>query len=117
MKTVISVDNLTVFARHGVLERELIEGNDFEVEVSVEYDFLEAAEKDDIELTLNYAVLTDVIKKQMAVPRKLIETVALSIQKEIMERWPSVTAGKIVISKLRPPIDPPAPRASVVIIW
>ena len=117
MKTFISIDNLKIFARHGVFEQETVQGNTFEVAVSLEYDFTEGAETDNLDLTLNYAELTEIVKEEMAVPRKLIETVALKIQRRIMNRWPAVAGGSVSITKLFPPIPEPAPQASVTVKW
>lgn len=117
MKTTVSIDRLVIFARHGVLEQEAITGNEFEVSVTVEYDFIAAAERDDVDLTLNYAELTDMVKDAMATPRRLIETVALDIARRIRARWPQAPSGSVTVAKLHPPIERPAPRASVTIAW
>ena len=92
-------------------------GNDFEVSVDLEYDFFEAAETDDVAMTLNYAELTDVIKEEMSVPVNLIECVALKIKNRIMREWPKVKSGRLTITKVHPPIPAPTPHASVNIEW
>lgn len=113
MKSFIEISDLEIYARHGVLPQETEVGNLFVVSVSVEYDFLGAAETDDISLSLNYAELTEIIVEVMSHPCKLLETVALRIKNAITERWPDIRSGKITICKPNPPIPAPAPRASI----
>lgn len=117
MHTFISIDNLKVNACHGVSEQETVVGNLFEVSVILEYDFSEAAENDDLTLTINYAELTDLVVDTMKTPRRLIESVAMEMKRRIMERWPATVSGQIEITKLHPPIPAPTPRATVVVAW
>lgn len=117
MRTFVSIDKLRIFARHGVFESERVNGNDFEVSVKLEYDFIQAAENDEIESTLNYAELTEMVKEIMAVPRRLIESVAFDIQRSAMLKWPQIKSGRISITKIHPPIPSPTPECSVIIEW
>lgn len=117
MQTSITIDRLEVFARHGLLPSERRVGNKFELAVTVFYDFIPAAETDDISLTLNYAELTDIILDAMSVPRNLLETVANDIRQRIIVRWPQITGGSIQITKLHPPIPAPTPRATITLRW
>ena len=117
MQTFVTIDKLQIFARHGVLEQEAITGNMFEVSVTLEYDFVEAAESDDLNKTLNYAELTELIVEIMKNTRKLIETVAVDMQRAIMARWPEVKSGTLSITKLHPPIPAPTPQATVTLKW
>lgn len=117
LKTFVEIDNLKIFARHGVLPEEAVTGNTFEVSVRLEYDFAEAAENDDLEKTLNYAELTEIVVEIMDRPRRLIETVAMDIKTAIHGRWPEVRSGRIKITKLYPPIPEPTPTASVIVEW
>ena len=113
----ITVDSLKLYGRHGVDPRERSVGNLFEVTVTVKIDVTKAAETDDVSFTLNYAELTQIIKEEMRRPRNLIETVAHSIFKRIVERWPESEGGSVTIVKLHPPIPAPTPRASVTLNW
>lgn len=117
MRTFVSIDRLKIFARHGVLEQEALAGNDFEVSVTLEYDFMEAAATDNVDLTINYAELTALVVDAMSMQRRLLEAVALDIYNGIMGRWPAVVSGEITITKVHPPIQPPTPRASVALKW
>lgn len=117
MKTQICIDRLKVFGRHGVFEEELVHGNVFEVSVRVDYDFMAAAMTDDVDKTLNYAELTEMVVGIMGTPCKLLESVAVEIWQSIVERWPEVLGGRVEIAKLHPPMPHPAPVASVVVEW
>ena len=117
MSSFITIDNLQIFAYHGVLEEENRVGNQFEVSVTVEFDIIPAAEADSIERALDYAELTRIVVDSMKQTRKLLETVAIDIQRRIMERWPEVKSGSISITKKHPPIPAPTPRATVTLRW
>lgn len=114
----IEVKNLPVRAYHGVFAFEREEGNDFLVSVSIDYPALLAAEHDDVEKTLNYAELCDIIHREMLVTSQLLEAVCLRIKRSILARWPEVVAGRVRVQKLNPPI-PDAEKAdvSVALSW
>lgn len=117
MASFITVDRLIVSARHGVAPQETTVGNRFEVSLTVEFDFLDAAACDDVNRTLNYAELTELIIEVMATPRKLLETVAVDIRNAVLSRWPDVMSGSVSITKLHPPIPAPTPRVSITLTW
>lgn len=116
-RTFVTIDRLEIYARHGIMEQESVAGNLFEVSVKVEYDFIAAAEDDDINKALDYAELTELVVEEMKRPRKLLESVATGIQKRITARWPEVKGGVVTIVKIHPPIPAPTPRASVTVEW
>lgn len=115
MKTVIEVNRLLVHARHGVLEQERKVGNDFEVTVTVEYP--SDTHSDDVDGTLNYAELIDLVKGIMSRPAALLETVAAEIHDRVMERWPGVTSGRVKVAKLTPPVGAEVNEVSVSVVW
>lgn len=117
MHTSIRIDSLRVFARHGVDDQERRVGALFEVSISLDYDFMEAALTDNLDKTVNYAELTAIVVDIMSRPRRLLESVAVDIHHAVMERWPAVSGGSIEITKVHPPIPAPTPRATVALSW
>lgn len=113
----IELRNLRIYARHGVNKQEFVTGNDFEVNISLQYNFIDAAISDDINLTINYAELTDIVKQTMATPRLLLETVALDIQRAVTSKWHNIVSGRIEIIKPHPPISAPTPQAAIILCW
>lgn len=78
-------------------------GNDFSVSVEVRYN-PECILSDELENTVSYAELYEIVKQEMEMPRKLLECVAGHIVERITEFWPIVESGRVTITKLTPPI-------------
>ncbi|MCM1079746.1 MAG: dihydroneopterin aldolase [Bacteroidales bacterium] len=100
----IYVEGLRVHAYHGVLEQERRVGNDYLINIKVEYPWLQAAKTDDVRDTLNYAVLAEIVMEQMAVPSALLEHVAGRIAEKVRERFPECTSVDLRITKVAPPM-------------
>lgn len=100
----ISLENMEFHAFHGCLEHEIQLGNTFIVNVSMELDTKLAGETDNLEHTLNYQLVYDVVKEQMEIPSKLIEHVGQRILDNIMISFPQILALKVRLSKLNPPL-------------
>ena len=104
MTTSIAIEGLKIYAYHGILEQERRVGNDFEVSLTVDYPFEKALTSDDLDHTLNYALLYDVIAAEMQQPSKLLEHVAGRIIRAVKAQFPLVKGGTISVAKLTPPI-------------
>lgn len=104
MVTKISFNKIRFHAYHGVMEQERRVGNDFEVSITVDYPFEAAMESDNLDDTLNYAMLYDVIAAEMQQPSKLLEHVAGRIIAAVQKQFPLVKGGTVTVSKLTPPI-------------
>ena len=113
MSSRIFIAGLRLRACHGVLPQERIVGGDFEVSLSVEYDISRAMATDDVADTLSYADLSDLVRREMAVPSNLLEHVAGRIAKAIIERWPQVQSVSLSITKLNPPMGADCDGAGV----
>ena len=100
----IRLNDIRLFARHGVLEQERDTGGDFRVSMAVGYDFSRALNTDCVNDTLNYAQLFQVVKSQMDIPSRLIEHVAGRIAKQVLSRWPEAQYVKVDITKVNPPM-------------
>lgn len=101
-KITIGINDLKIFAFHGVGEDERREGTWFEVECGLVYPAREAMENDDLEATLNYATAAQLIRREMSVPSGLIEHVAGRIRRALISKFPLIEEGWIKISKINP---------------
>lgn len=92
---------MRVYARHGVLEQERLQGQLFEVSVSmlVDYDG-----SDDLSSTVNYAEVADVITKVMQEPSQLIEHAAWRLAQTLRQTFPLIQGGEVTLTKLHPPM-------------
>lgn len=111
----IILQGLEFHAYHGVYPHERDSGNWFEVDIEVETDFTEGAQADELSGTVNYETLFNIIKAEMEVPSRLLETVALKIVNTTLATLSQVQAITITISKLNPPIGGKCRKASVVL--
>lgn len=107
----MSLEGLTFFAYHGFYDEERKKGNDFVCDVSVELKSFDTLD-DNIYDTVNYEEVYKIIEHEMKQTRKLLETVALHVIRRIQE-LDNVTAAKIKIHKLNPPINGKVERAVV----
>ncbi|MCI9608328.1 MAG: dihydroneopterin aldolase [Muribaculaceae bacterium] len=114
---VISIDRLQLYAHHGVAEQERVVGNTFEVSLSVQYPAAGACSDDNLDGTLNYATAIDVIKREMAVPSRLLEHVAARIASSITSQFPQITNGSVTVTKLVPPCGVEVKGVSVTVNW
>lgn len=72
MSSKIYLRNVRFHAFHGVLPQEGIVGNDYLVNLVLDYDFSSAMKTDDLQGTLNYAEVYQKVREEMAVPSKLL---------------------------------------------
>ena len=101
----IELEDVSLFARHGVFEFERKNGNDFIVNLCVKYMVTsEAMENDNIEDTICYASLYDIVKEEMAVTRNTLESFARSIAEKISLKYRQAGFISCKITKSVPPI-------------
>ncbi len=111
----IELQDVRFHAFHGVMPQEGRVGADFLVSVRVGIAFEKAMQSDDVEDTLNYAELYQLVQREMAVPSKLLEHVAGRIVKAIVKAFPDVTSIDLKLTKLNPPMGADCAGASVEI--
>ncbi|RMG82047.1 MAG: dihydroneopterin aldolase [Bacteroidetes bacterium] len=102
-KGVVSVNNLEVFAYHGVHPLEQKTGHVFTVNISVEADFSEAV-AGDLTQTIDYAQVAKIARKHMSVPQKLLETLVAKIAGEILSEFSMAKNVFVEIRKQHPPL-------------
>jgi len=99
----VQLRNLLFTAFHGIHEEEKILGNEYEVNVSVEFH-----ERDEviqhINDTVNYAIIYSIIKKRMTIPTPLLETIVMQAGNEIYNEFPYLKSISLSIKKMNPPI-------------
>ena len=100
----ISVENIRVFAYHGCLKEESKIGSDYRVDLEVKADLKQSAETDYLKDTVDYVLLNTIVKEEMAIPSKLLETVAQRILKRVLHESDKIAKATVSVSKLNPPI-------------
>lgn len=102
---IIELEGMEFKAYHGCLPHEKVRGNNFTVDFRGELDLSAAAESDNLDDTLNYADIYDIVSEEMSIPSELLENVAGRIVKAIAARFPQLESFSVRISKSRPPVD------------
>ena len=108
----ISLSGLRFYAYHGAEPQEAVVGAWYTVDITLKADSTAAILKDDLNGTVNYAQVTDVVKQQMQIRSALLEHVAGRIAGSILDRFPAVQSVTVIISKLNPPVGAPCSAAS-----
>lgn len=99
----IMLERCKFYAYHGVMPQERIAGNEFEVSVEVEY-YISGLNDDLLESTLSYSDIYDIVKSEMQIPRKLLETIARNIGARVLEMPLEIQKIQVEIRKITPPI-------------
>lgn len=101
---IIKLKNIRVYAYHGCLLEEGKIGSDYRVDVSVNADLSASAQSDNLADTVDYVHLNKIVKQEMAIRSKLLETVVKRILDRIFLEIPFVEKADVSVSKINPPI-------------
>ena len=116
MSSKIYLRNVRFHAFHGVLPLEGIVGNDYLVNLVLDYDFSSAMKTDDLQGTLNYAEVYQKVREEMVVPSKLLEHVAGRIAHRLFSDFPEIQKLQLSITKVNPPMGADSDGAGVEVI-
>lgn len=116
MSSKIYLRNVRFHAFHGVLPQEGIVGNDYLVNLVLDYDFSSALKTDDLQGTLNYAEVYQKVREEMAVPSKLLEHVAGRIAHRLFSDFPEIQKLQLSITKVNPPMGADCDGAGVEVV-
>ena len=114
---IIELEEMRFWAFHGCLESERRNGNLFLVDFRGELDMRKAAGSDNLEDTVNYGLVYDLVKEEMRVPSDLLENVAGRIVRRIAERFPEFVRFSVRVSKRRPPVGGPVQWSRVTLTF
>ena len=99
----IHVNDIELYAHHGCLDEEERIGAKYKVNVIVGLNFLDAAHEDDLSQTIDYVDVANIVKEEMAIRSKLIESVLERIVNRIKSELRP--AGlRVELYKFAPPI-------------
>ena len=101
----ISLLGLRVFGRHGVLDHERRDGQEFVVDATLLVDTREAAATDDLSLTVDYSAVADRLAAIVSgEPVALIETLAARLADACLSAHESVREVEITVHKPHAPL-------------
>ena len=111
----IILDSVRIYAYHGVMPQETKIGAYFTVSAELDTDFSRAMATDELDGTVSYADVFNVIKQEMATPSKLLEHVGGRIVTALFSSFPTVTRVKVRIMKENPPMGADCKGAGIEI--
>ena len=105
MKTVLFIDNLEVFANHGLFEEENKLGQKFIFDIECEFNYKKAMFSDEMTDSISYADIAEVVVKTATTNTfNLLERLAGEILKNIFTEFPQIDNIKLKINKPGAPI-------------
>ncbi|MBT4738602.1 MAG: dihydroneopterin aldolase [Flavobacteriales bacterium] len=108
----ITVEGIRVFAFHGHLPEEKKLGGHFIVNVWIEADTSEVEKTDNLNDTVDYVKIIEIVKEQMAIRSNMIENPAKRIVDTILP-LNKVQKVTVEVEKIQPPIDASFDKISV----
>ena len=114
METFLKIENIKLWARVGVLDKERKLGQLFSLDIFLWDDFEKCTANDDIEKTVDYSKIVEILKNQS---KKIycftIEKYSNAIL-EIINKKFRLTKIKIILTKCNPPIKGFDGKVSIV---
>jgi len=98
----VALKDVKCHAFHGYYPEEQLTGIYFMVDATVT--FLPNNDTENLERTVNYEVLNNIILEEMKRTKKMLETVVKNILDRIVNYYPFILTGEVGIRKLNPPM-------------
>ncbi len=98
------IEDIRLHAYHGCLEEEGIIGGKYRIDIKIVADFTECADSDDLTKTVDYVIVYDLVKEEMAIRSKLIETVAKRIALKLQAQYAWVSEWEVSLTTFNPPV-------------
>lgn len=111
----IGIEGMRFYAYHGFYDEEQVVGNDYTVDVYIETDFGAAAQTDDLAGTINYETVFAIVRQEMTIKSRLLETIAERILARLKAQFGNIIHVKIRIAKLNPPLGGKVDRVYIEI--
>ncbi len=110
----ITIEGMEFHAFHGCLPEEAITGNTFIIDVYLETDTSKAEKSDDLNDTVNYSTVYEIVNNEMAINSKLLEHVGRRILNSLQSKLPEIEYAEVKVSKKNPPIGGQVEHVSLI---
>jgi dihydroneopterin aldolase len=112
----ITLKGIWGFGYHGVFAHEAKTGQDFFVDVDITLDLSAASRSDDLNDTIDYGALTDLVVEEITGERvQLIERLAGRIADRIKALYPRIKTIEVTVHKPKAPVASEVADISVTI--
>jgi len=111
----IILENIRIYSNHGCLDEEALIGSDYVVDLEIKTDLSKSTKSDSLNDTVDYVHLNRIVKEEVSVRSKLLETVAQRVLDRIGSEISQVESAVIKLSKMNPPIGGNVEKVSIVL--
>ena len=102
----IFLTGIAAFGYHGLFDHERQNGQDFFVDVALTVDLSAASKSDEIQDTVNYAEITNLVVRHITTePVNLIEKLAGRIADQILKDHAKALVATVTVHKPQAPVD------------
>jgi 7,8-dihydroneopterin aldolase/epimerase/oxygenase len=101
---IIKLNNIRTFSFHGCLVEESKIGSNYTINLEIKTSLTKSAKSDNLNDTVDYVLLNQIVVDQMAIRSNLLEHVAKRIIDSAMDKIPALDYINVAVSKLNPPI-------------
>lgn len=109
----IILERMKTYAQHGVLDQERMVGANFYTTVIAETDHMDAVWTDELQDTVSYADIVEVVRQEMATPSRLLEHVTGRIARRLLNDFPTLNHVTVRVIKENPPFQAQCEGAGV----
>jgi len=102
--SMIAIEGMEFYSYHGCFKEEKEIGTHFIVDFYFTNDTSRAEITDDLNETISYLVVYQLIKKEMAVSSDLLEHVGRRILDHVLATYETIEWAKVKIQKMNPPL-------------
>lgn len=111
----IAIEGMEFFSYHGHFVEESVIGTRFVVDLYLETDTSASEISDNLNDTVNYLEVYQVVKSEMKNSSYLIEHVARRIMNSVKSKYPQIDNLKIKLRKMNPPLGGQIESVSIVL--
>ena len=112
---IIKVYGIRCNSFHGCLSEENIIGSKYEIDIDLYCNFSNCYNSDNLNDTINYVLIKEIVVEEMSISSKLIETVAYRIINRLKQFSEKISKCKVELRKINPPIEGDVSFVAVVV--
>jgi dihydroneopterin aldolase len=110
----IEVNGMRFYSHHGCMEQETKIGGEYQVDVVITADLGVSGQSDNLNDTVDYCAVHELVAREMAVPSKLIEHVGRRIVEVLKSELKLAQGVEVKVTKFTPPIGGDCASVAVV---
>lgn len=115
MRVTIELEQMEFRAPHGCYDLEKRVGNRYHVDLRLEVEVADAAERDDLLASVNYLTVYEQVAEEMQVASDILENVGWRILERLYRSFPQIVGSSVKVSKLAPPLGGKVGKVSVTV--